>query len=132
MTASGATWPVAPAEVEAVLAAHALVADVAVAGVADEEWGQRVTAFVVPGPEGPPSLDDLRALARARLPAHAVPKAMVLVAEIPRTASGKPLRRALAARGTTLPASRQTSLGRPAVPQGEDGSADAAGGAPDR
>jgi O-succinylbenzoic acid--CoA ligase len=118
---------VAPAEVEAVLAAHPRVADVAVAGVPDEEWGRRVTAFVVPAPGGPPTLDELRDLARARLPAHAVPKALVVVGVIPRTASGKPLRRALAAGGTTLPASQ----GAPQASQG-DGIADAPRGAPDR
>ena len=115
---------VAPAAVEAVLAAHPLVADVAVAGVPDAEWGERVTAFVVPASRGAPTLDELRDLAGARLPAHAAPKALVLVDGIPRTASGKPLRRALAAGGTTLPASQGASEG--------DGNADAPRGAPDR
>jgi o-succinylbenzoate---CoA ligase len=87
---------VAPAEVEAVLSVHPLVSDVAVAGVPDEEWGQRVTAFVVPQAAGAPTLGELRDLAKTRLPAYAAPRAIVLVAQIPRTASGKPLRRTLA------------------------------------
>jgi o-succinylbenzoate---CoA ligase len=85
-----------PGEVEAVLATHPGVAEVAVAGRADPEWGQRVTAVVVPrDPRNPPTLDDLRGYARERLAAAKVPRELTLVPSLPRTASGKLLRRLL-------------------------------------
>lgn len=87
---------VSPADVERVLATHPGVADVCVAGRPDPEWGERVVAFVVPAASAtPPGVADLRAFARHRLPAAALPREVVLVAAIPRTGSGKPLRRLL-------------------------------------
>jgi O-succinylbenzoic acid--CoA ligase len=85
-----------PDEVEAVLATHPAVAEVAVAGRPDPEWGQRVTAFVVPrDPASPPALAELRAFARERLAAAKAPRELVLVAALPRGPSGKLLRRLL-------------------------------------
>ena len=85
-----------PDEVEAVLATHPGVAEVAVAGRADPEWGQRVAAFVIPrDPRRPPTLDDLRGHARERLAAAKAPRELVLVPSLPRTPSGKLLRRLL-------------------------------------
>jgi o-succinylbenzoate---CoA ligase len=85
-----------PDEVEAVLATHPGVAEVAVAGRPDPEWGQRVTAFVVPrDPASPPALAELRAFARERLAAAKAPRELVLVAALPRGPSGKLLRRLL-------------------------------------
>lgn len=79
-----------PAAVEAVLRSHASVADVGVAGRPDAEWGQRVTAWVVPADAAsPPLLDDLRNHVRAQLPAHAAPRELVLVDHLPRTPIGK-------------------------------------------
>ncbi len=87
---------VAPTEVEAVLVDHPGVADVCVAGGADPEWGERVVAYVVPAdPSAPPTVDDLRAFARDRLSAAKLPREVVVVGEVPRTATGKPLRRLL-------------------------------------
>lgn len=84
-----------PAAVEAVLRSHPAVSDVAVAGRRDDEWGQRVTAWVVPlEAASPPRLEDLRNHVRALLPAHAAPRELVLVDHLPRTPLGK-LRREL-------------------------------------
>ena len=87
---------VSPVAVEQVLADHPDVADVAVVGAPDLEWGERVVAFVVPrDPAAPPTLDDLRAWARDRLRAPQLPRELVLVTEVPRSAGGKILRRVL-------------------------------------
>jgi O-succinylbenzoic acid--CoA ligase len=79
-----------PEPVERVLASHPAVADVAVAGRADPEWGQRVVAFVVAAePATPPSLDGLREHVKQQLPAWCAPRQLVLVPALPRTALGK-------------------------------------------
>jgi O-succinylbenzoic acid--CoA ligase len=86
-----------PAEVEASLQDHPGVADVAVVGRPDPEWGQRVVAYVVPAdPAAPPSLEELRDHAAMSLPRHKAPRELVLVPDgLPRTASGKVRRAAL-------------------------------------
>lgn len=86
-----------PDRVEAVLAKHPLVGDVAVAGVDDIEWGRRVVAWVVPrGPE-PPSADALRAFVAEWLPGYMAPKEVRTVGAIPRTSLGKIARSSLTA-----------------------------------
>lgn len=85
-------WPDA---VEAAIADHPGVTDVGVAGVADPEWGQRVTAWLVPvDPAHPPSLESVRARVRETLPAFMAPRSLHIVTELPRTNLGK-LRRAM-------------------------------------
>jgi fatty-acyl-CoA synthase len=86
-----------PAEVEDVLARHPDVADVAVLGVPDEEFGQRLQAFVVAEPGHAPGEEELRAHVKASLARYKVPREVVLVEEIPRNPTGKVLRRELAA-----------------------------------
>ena len=81
-----------PAEVEAALATAEGVDEVVVFGVADDRWGQRVCAAVV-GDAGVPGLI---AHARARLAAYKCPKDVYLVDDLPRTASGKVRRSAVA------------------------------------
>ncbi len=88
-----------PAEVEAVLARHPLVRDLAVVGVPDRLWGQRVVAVVVADPGAPPGLaDDLSALARQHLSGARIPRAFLLADRLPRSAGGKLLRRRLSER----------------------------------
>jgi o-succinylbenzoate---CoA ligase len=87
-----------PETVEAVLLRHPAVADVAVAGVPEAQWGQAVTALVVPADRAElPTLDQLRAWVKTELPAFCAPHAMSLVTAIPRTALGKIRRAELAA-----------------------------------
>ena len=85
-----------PIEVEDVLARHPGVRDVAVVGEPDERWGQRVVAFVVPA-RGDLTFEALDAHCRASadLAGFKRPRRVVLVREIPKTASGKILRRLL-------------------------------------
>jgi O-succinylbenzoic acid--CoA ligase len=87
---------VSPTQVENVLATHPDVGDVCVIGVADDEWGERVVAFVVvaPGSQAP-SLEALRAFASEELAAPKLPRELRVVDAIPRTAGGKALRRLL-------------------------------------
>jgi o-succinylbenzoate---CoA ligase len=85
---------VAPAEVEAVLRAHPAVADAGVFARPHPEWGEAVIARVVLRGEASP--DELRAFAAERLARFKVPKAVELADALPRTESGKLLRRELA------------------------------------
>jgi long-chain acyl-CoA synthetase len=94
-----------PAEVEAVLAGHPAVADVAVIGIPDERWGETVHAIVVlaPGNAARANGDaeagfDAAALvswARERLAGFKCPTGVTVVTELPRNATGKVLRAAL-------------------------------------
>ena len=86
---------VSPTEVEAVLAAHPLVDDVCVVGERDDEWGERVVAVVVGAPAASITLGELREFASDHLSAPKLPRELRFVDAIPRTASGKPLRRVL-------------------------------------
>jgi O-succinylbenzoic acid--CoA ligase len=86
---------VAPAEVEEVLSRHPAVSEAGVYGVADPEWGEAVRALVVL--RGPVTVDALREHCTASLAAYQVPKQIAVVDALPRTASGKLLRRDLAA-----------------------------------
>jgi o-succinylbenzoate---CoA ligase len=88
---------VAPAEVEAVLVAHPVVADAAVFGRPDAEWGERVVAQVVlrDTTSTSTSADELRAHCAVALAGFKVPKAFEIVASVPRGPTGKLLRREL-------------------------------------
>jgi O-succinylbenzoic acid--CoA ligase len=77
-----------PDPVERLLRRLPSVADVAVAGRPDPEWGQRVVAWVVADGD-PPSLEEVRDAVKVELPAYAAPKQLVLVRVLPRTALGK-------------------------------------------
>jgi O-succinylbenzoic acid--CoA ligase len=90
-----------PRPVEAALEAHPGVAEVAVAGCPDAEWGQRVVAWVVPAdPAAPPSLAELRATVAGQMAPYAAPQQLVLLDRLPRTAIGKVRRDRLPQPGT--------------------------------
>lgn len=87
---------VASREVEDVLATHPAVAEVAVVGLPDPRWGERVSAVVVPrGGLPPPTLAELDAHVRTRLAPFKVPRALFLVDALPRNHAGKVAKRAL-------------------------------------
>jgi malonyl-CoA/methylmalonyl-CoA synthetase len=83
-----------PAEVEAVLARHPSVAEVAVVGLPSPEWGESVVAFVV-GAAGPPDLEALGALALEELAPFKRPRRFHVLDALPRNAMGKVVRREL-------------------------------------
>jgi acyl-CoA synthetase (AMP-forming)/AMP-acid ligase II len=81
-----------PAEVEDVLLRHPSVADVAVTGTPSDEWGEVVTAWVVPAGEGERDSEALLAFAAGELAPYKRPRLVHFVAELPRNAMGKVLR----------------------------------------
>ena len=76
-----------PEAVAGTLGTHPAVADVAVVGVPDEEWGERIVALVVPAAEEL-AVGDVEGFAREHLADYRVPKEIRLADELPRTASG--------------------------------------------
>jgi acyl-CoA synthetase (AMP-forming)/AMP-acid ligase II len=84
-----------PREVEDLLADHGAVVDVAVIGVEDEEYGQRLKAFVVVAADADVSEDELRAHIKANLAAYKAPREIEFLDELPRNATGKILKREL-------------------------------------
>lgn len=95
---------VAPVEVDAVLATHPALVDAVVAGVPDDDWGEVVTAFVLPRPGRAVTLEELRQHCEGRLASYKIPRRMVVVDHIPRTkATLQVERRRLAALGARVP-----------------------------
>ncbi|HVE94141.1 MAG TPA: AMP-binding protein [Acidimicrobiales bacterium] len=84
-----------PAEIEDLLAALPDVADVAVVGVADDEFGQRLAAFIVKRPGATLSEQDVKAAVKSGLANYKVPRDVTFLDELPRNATGKILRREL-------------------------------------
>jgi O-succinylbenzoic acid--CoA ligase len=80
-----------PAEVAAAVAGCPGVREVVIVGRPDPEWGERVTAVVVPAdPSDPPALELVRMRVGERLPRYACPSELVLTDAIPALPSGKP------------------------------------------
>jgi acyl-CoA synthetase (AMP-forming)/AMP-acid ligase II len=86
---------IAPAEIEEVLAGHPAIKDVAVIGLPDDEWGERLCAVIVRVPGATVSADEVREYARRRLRGSRTPDQVVWRTELPQTATGKLLRRQL-------------------------------------
>jgi fatty-acyl-CoA synthase len=78
-----------PREIEEVLFTHPAVGDVAIVGVPDAKWGERLVAFVRLAPDGFVEADELEAYVRERLARHKVPREWQFLDELPMTASGK-------------------------------------------
>jgi fatty-acyl-CoA synthase len=80
-----------PSEVEAALAAHPAVREVAVIGLPDAKWGERVHAVVAFGSEVTASADQLVGWCKARLAGYKRPRSISIISseEMPRTATGK-------------------------------------------
>jgi acyl-CoA synthetase (AMP-forming)/AMP-acid ligase II len=89
---------IAPAEIEDVLLRHPDVTDAAVVGVPDDEWGQRIEAAVVVRPGSSLTPEALREHARAHLRGSKTPDRIAFWDELPRTPTGKLLRRAVVGR----------------------------------
>jgi malonyl-CoA/methylmalonyl-CoA synthetase len=82
-------FKVSALEIEEVLRAHPAIAECAVVGVADDEWGERVSAAVELRPAADLTLDGLQQWARPQLAPYKIPRALTTVASLPRNAMGK-------------------------------------------
>ncbi len=91
-----------PREVEDLLADHAAVVEVAVIGIEDEEYGQRLKAFVVVGEEAA-SEQELKEHVKANLAGYKTPREIEFLDELPRNATGKVLKRELVEREAGSP-----------------------------
>jgi acyl-CoA synthetase (AMP-forming)/AMP-acid ligase II len=89
---------IAPAEIEDVLVSHDGIVDAVVVGIPDDRWGQRLVAAVVAGPGDQIGEDELRELVRSRLRSSKTPEVIEFWPELPRTDTGKLLRRTVVAR----------------------------------
>lgn len=89
-----------PAEVERVLLDHDAINEVAVVGIADDVFGERVVAYLVLNDQSvdPKALDSIRQFAKQKLANYKVPRLLVPIAELPRNPSGKVLKRELRSR----------------------------------
>jgi acyl-CoA synthetase (AMP-forming)/AMP-acid ligase II len=85
-----------PREVEDLLSDHDKIKEVAVIGVDDEEFGQRLKAFVVPCDGSSPSEDEIKEYVKSNLARYKVPREVEFLDSLPRNATGKVLKRELA------------------------------------
>jgi malonyl-CoA/methylmalonyl-CoA synthetase len=90
-------YKVSALEIEDVLRLHPAVADCAVVGVADPEWGERVCAAIESVPDAAPDREALQDWARGQLAPYKIPRAVRFVPALPRNAMGKVVKPAVAA-----------------------------------
>ncbi|HEY7325146.1 MAG TPA: AMP-binding protein [Streptosporangiaceae bacterium] len=86
-----------PAEIEAALEQHPAIYDVAVFGIPSEEWGEMVHATIVLAPDATLDPEEIKAFGKEHLASYKVPRSVDYVDELPRTGSGKILKRQLRA-----------------------------------
>jgi fatty-acyl-CoA synthase len=84
-----------PGEVEELLVTHEAIEEAAVVGVDDEEFGQRLAAFIVARPGRTLTEDEVREFVKGNLARYKVPREVTFVSELPRTPTGKVLKREL-------------------------------------
>jgi len=82
-------FKIAAPEIEEVLREHPAVRDVAVVGVPDERWGERIAAAIVPATDPPPDAEALAAWVAERLADYKKPRQIAVLPELPRNALGK-------------------------------------------
>jgi fatty-acyl-CoA synthase len=85
-----------PQEIENLLIERADVFDAAVVGVDDAEYGKRLRAFIVSQPGAPQDVEEIKLHVKNKLARYKVPRDVVFIDELPRNATGKLLRGALA------------------------------------
>lgn len=86
-----------PAEIEAALEQHPAIYDVAVFGIPSEEWGEIVHATIVLAPSASLTAEEIKSYGKEHLASYKVPRSVDFVGELPRTGSGKILKRQLRA-----------------------------------
>ncbi len=91
-------YKVSAIEIEELLRQHPYIADCAVLGIPDEEWGEKVAAFVILEPKKTLNLQELRTWAKTYLAHYKVPTYLQIVEEFPRNAMGKVMKKQLLAR----------------------------------
>jgi 2-aminobenzoate-CoA ligase len=96
-------YRIGPEEIEVTLAAHPAVSEVGVIGIPDEVRGQIAKAFVVLKPDQILSPEELLAFCKGKIATYKLPREIVIVSELPRTATGKLLRRVLKQREPGAP-----------------------------
>lgn len=84
-----------PLEVENLLADRSDVHEAAVVGVDDPDFGKRLRAFIVAGPDAKKNVDQIKAYVRDNLARYKVPRDVIFIDELPRNATGKLLRKQL-------------------------------------
>ena len=81
-----------PAEVERAIFEHPAVADTAVVGIPDDQWGETVLAFIALKPKHTLDLESLQTFCRERMAGYKIPSKLQIIDAIPRNASGKSLK----------------------------------------
>jgi fatty-acyl-CoA synthase len=84
-----------PSEVEELLATHQAIQEASVIGVDDGEWGKRLAAYIVLRPAHELSEEDVKEFVKASLARYKVPREVTFLDELPRTPTGKVLKRDL-------------------------------------